>query len=168
MRSLKTPLVFLKHRSFRMSDFSFLPFGDEYFMRCALREAEQAYAVGEVPIGAVLVAGDQIVGKGYNQTETLQDVTAHAEMLAITSAQNTLGSKVLPECTLYVTVEPCVMCAGAIRWSRIGRLVWGCDEPKVGFSTVSASILHPKTTITSGILADEAAELMRSFFAARR
>ena len=145
-----------------------LPPTDETFMRAALEEAVRAYEAGEVPIGAVVVAGDRIIGRGYNQTESLRDVTAHAEMLALTSAQNTLGAKVLPECVLYVTVEPCVMCAGAIRWSRVGRLVWGCDEPKVGFTTISSEILHPKTTVSRGILADEARELMRRFFEERR
>ncbi len=151
-----------------MSELKTFTQDDLFFMHAALEEAGRAYEMGEVPIGAVVVVDGRIIGRGYNQTESLRDVTAHAEMLALTSAQNTLGAKVLPECTLYVTVEPCVMCAGAIRWSRIARLVWGCDEPKSGFTTISREILHPKTFWTGGVLADEAAELMRRFFEHRR
>ena len=142
---------------------------DEYYMREALREARAAYDEGEVPIGAVIVSRGQIIGRGHNQTETLGDVTAHAEMLAITAAQNALGAKVLPECDLYVTVEPCVMCAGAIGWSRFQRVVWGCPEPKAGFTVkADAGILHPKTQVVSGILTEECADLLRSFFRSRR
>lgn len=141
---------------------------DEYYMRIALEEAKHAYDNGEVPIGAVVVCDGEIIGRGYNQTESLQDVTAHAEMIAITSAQNYLGAKSLPQCTLYVTVEPCAMCAGASMWSRLQRVVWGVSEPKVGFSTLNPRILHPKTTITSGILEDECRKLMQSFFKSKR
>lgn len=141
---------------------------DEYFMRQALELAMRAFEEDEVPIGAVVVSNDKIIGRGYNQTESLQDVTAHAEMLAITAAQNTLGSKVLPDCTLFVTVEPCVMCAGAIRWSRLRRLVWGAPEPKSGFSSFSEKILHPRTEVVKDVLRDECATLMMDFFARKR
>lgn len=143
-------------------------FTDEYYMRQALEEARLAFEAGEVPIGAVIVVNDSIIGRGHNLTESLQDVTAHAEMMAITAAQNYLGSKVLPDCTLYVTIEPCVMCAGALRWSRISRVVWGASEPKVGFSLFSDKILHPSTSVTSGIMAEECAALMQDFFASKR
>lgn len=141
---------------------------DEYYMRAALEEAKHAYDNGEVPIGAVVVSDGEIIGRGYNQTESLQDVTAHAEMIAITSAQNYLGAKSLPQCTLYVTVEPCTMCAGASMWSRFQKVVWGANEPKVGFTTLNPKILHPKTITVSGILEDECRELMQSFFKERR
>ncbi len=146
-----------------------LSLSDEALMREALREAELAREEGEVPIGAVVVSPDgEIIGRGHNQTEGLRDVTAHAEMIALTSAQGHLGAKLLTDCTLYVTIEPCVMCAGAIRWCRPTRLVWGADEPKVGFTTVSREILHPKTEVTSGILADDCRELMSRFFRDKR
>lgn len=137
-------------------------------MEQALEQARIAFAEEEVPIGAVVVSGDQIIGRGYNRTEALQDITAHAEMLAITSAQMYLGAKVLPDCVLYVTVEPCVMCAGALRWSRVSRVVWGASEPKSGFTQFSSDILHPKTSITAGVLEAECSELMRRFFAEKR
>lgn len=137
-------------------------------MQQALLEAKEAYDAGEVPIGAVVVVNDMIIGRGHNLTESLQDVTAHAEMLAITAAQNYLGSKVLPDATLYVTIEPCVMCAGALRWSRIGRVVWGASEPKVGFTQFSSKILHKKTIVTSGVMEEDAVELMQRFFQYRR
>lgn len=143
-------------------------YSDEIFMQQALREAQNAFDADEVPIGAIVVLGDEIIGRGHNLTETLQDVTAHAEMLAITAAQNHLGSKVLPEATLYVTIEPCVMCAGAMRWARLSRIVWGASEPKVGFTRFSRNILHQKTLTTSGILEDECAELMQRFFQNKR
>ena len=150
-------------------DFSLRVRDDAFYMKEALREAEKALEEDEIPIGAVIVSAGEIIGRGHNQTERLGDVTAHAEMLAITSAQNALGSKVLPDCDLYVTVEPCVMCAGAIRWSRFRKIVWGCDEPKVGFTRISDSgILHPKTEVVRGILADEAATLLRDFFKSKR
>ena len=141
---------------------------DEDFMRIALEEAQKAYDNDEIPIGAIVVSDGEIIGRGYNQTESLKDVTAHAEMIAITSAQNYLGAKSLPDCTLYVTVEPCAMCAGASMWSRFKRIVWGASEPKVGFTTLSPKILHPKTLVTSGILEDECRELMQSFFKSKR
>lgn len=141
---------------------------DEYFMRLALTEARQAAEEGEIPIGAIIVCNDKLIARAHNRSEALLDTTAHAELMAITSAQNYLGSKFLTDCTLYVTIEPCVMCAGAIRWARPTRVVWGADEPKSGFSRFSKEIFHPKTLITSGVLADECAELMRSFFVSRR
>ena len=143
---------------------------DEYWMRQALAEAERAFDEDEVPVGAVVVCGDRIIGRGHNQTERLTDVTAHAEMIAITAAQENLGGRVLPECTLYVTVEPCYMCAGAIGWARFGRVVWGADDAKRGFHSYYAgkSPLHPKTQVTTGILAEECGELMRSFFQKKR
>ena len=143
---------------------------DEYWMRRALDEAELAFAEDEVPVGAVVVCGDRIIGRGHNQTERLTDVTAHAEMIAITAAQENLGGRVLPECTLYVTVEPCYMCAGAIGWARFGRIVWGADDPKRGFHSFygGKSPLHPKTRITSGVLSEESSRLMRSFFRKKR
>lgn len=139
-------------------------------MRQALHEAETALTEDEVPVGAVVVCNGRIIGRGHNQTERLTDVTAHAEMIAITAAQENLGGRVLPECTLYVTVEPCYMCAGAIGWVRFGRVVWGADDPKRGFHSFYAgkSPLHPKTQVTTGILAEECGELMRSFFQKKR
>lgn len=147
---------------------------DEKWMRLALAEAEQAKSEGEVPVGAVVVCNGRIIGRGHNMTERLNDVTAHAEMLAITAAAQTLGGKYLPDCTLYVTVEPCAMCAGAIGWSQIRRLVYGTSDPKRGFHSrfnpegLLPSPLHPKTEIASGILAEEAALLMSEFFKSRR
>ncbi|CQB86816.1 cytosine deaminase [Chlamydia trachomatis] len=151
-----------------MSELSIVPFSDQYFMKLALQEAQLAYEAEEVPIGAVIVSRDTVIGRGHNLTETLQDVTAHAEMIALTAAQNYLGCKVLPDCTLYVTVEPCVMCAGAIRHSRLKRVVWGADEPKSGNTRFSDDILHPSTLVTRGILAEECASLMQDFFRHRR
>jgi len=141
---------------------------DEYFMRQALRQAEMAFESGEVPIGAVVVSDFQIIGKGYNQTEMLQDPTAHAEMIAITAACQAVGSKYLPECSIYVTVEPCVMCAGALRWAQIGRVIYGASEPKTGFSRLEGGILHPKSLITYGLLAEESKALMQDFFQMKR
>lgn len=141
---------------------------DEKYMRLALNEAHKALKEGEVPIGAVVVAGDKVVGRGHNMVETLCDATAHAEMQAITAAASTLGGKYLNECTLYVTVEPCVMCAGALAWSHIGRIVYGADDPKRGYSTLADAILHPKTTVAKGVLAGECQALMSDFFAGLR
>ena len=141
---------------------------DEYFMKQAYREALKAYDAKEVPIGAVVVAGDKIIAKGYNQTELLGDPTAHAEMIALTSAFNAMGSKFLGECVLYVTVEPCAMCAGAIKWARIAKVVYGTKEPKCGFSKYEPCILHPNTEIVSGVLGQESSQLMKDFFMARR
>ena len=141
---------------------------DEKFMRMAINEARQALKREEVPIGAVVMAGDRVVGRGHNLVETLQDATAHAEMQALTAASSTLGGKYLRDCTLYVTVEPCVMCAGAIAWSQAARVVWGADDPKRGYRRYSESVLHPRTSVTRGILAAECEELMTSFFALLR
>lgn len=141
---------------------------DERFMRMALKEAEQAFDEGEVPIGAVVVSKDRIISRAHNQTETLNDVTAHAEMLALTSAADALGGKYLPDCTLYVTVEPCVMCAGALGWAQVGRVVYGIGEEKRGYKRYAPDALHPKATVTSGVLADECKRLMTSFFQSRR
>ncbi|MCH5213953.1 MAG: nucleoside deaminase [Muribaculaceae bacterium] len=140
---------------------------DEHYMRLALAEAEAAAKNGEVPVGAVVVCNDRIVGRGHNLVETMTDVTAHAEMIAITAASETLGGKYLDECTLYVTVEPCAMCAGAIGWARVGRLVYGAEDSKRGYRKVYGSEMapfHPATQITQGVLADEAAALMKDFF----
>lgn len=139
-------------------------------MRQAIAEAELAFSEDEVPVGAVVVCNDRIIGRGHNQTELLTDVTAHAEMIAITAAQENLGGRVLPECTLYVTVEPCCMCAGAIGWARFGRIVWGADDPKRGFKSYfgGKSPLHPKTLVSTGVLAEECGGLMRSFFRKKR
>lgn len=137
-------------------------------MQLALAEARKAYAMGEVPVGCIIVADEQIVGRGHNLTETLADVTAHAEMQAITAAASTLGGKYLAQCTLYVTVEPCVMCAGAIGWAQIKRVVYGAADEKRGFSVFAPNALHPKCTVLSGVLENECRELMQSFFAQKR
>ncbi|MCB9245457.1 MAG: nucleoside deaminase [Flavobacteriales bacterium] len=142
--------------------------GDEYFMKQALKQASRAYDDDEVPIGAVVVMGNQVIGKGYNQSERLTDGTAHAEILALTAAFQYLGSTILNECTLYVTIEPCVMCAGALYWARIGSLVYGAPEPKSGFSLFEPNILHPSTQVKSGVLADEAKFLMQDYFQTKR
>lgn len=141
---------------------------DEYFMKQALQLAERAAEEGEIPIGAVVVSQFRIIGKGYNQTEKLQDPTAHAEMLAITAACTTLGAKYLQDCTIFVTVEPCVMCAGAIRWAQVGRVVYGASEEKFGSVHQRPVIYHPKSTVEGGVLKLEAASLMQNFFRSRR
>ena len=141
---------------------------DEYYMRKALDEAMHAYEKGEIPIGAVVVCHDRIIARCFNLTETLTDVTAHAEMQAITAAANTLGGKYLNECTLYVTVEPCVMCAGAIAWSQLGKLVYGACDEKRGYQKYAPNALHPKTQVVAGVLAEEAAQLMKEFFKDKR
>lgn len=143
---------------------------DERFMRMALDEARKAFDADEIPIGAVVVTPRGVVaGRGHNLTETLNDVTAHAEMMAITSAAGTLGGKYLTDCTLYVTVEPCTMCAGAIGWSQISRVVYGASDAKRGYTCVtSRPPFHPKAVVTDGVLAHECAALMRSFFASKR
>ena len=133
-------------------------------MQRALLEAEQAYEEGEIPVGAVVVTNNRIIAKAHNQTERLQDPTAHAEMLALTAAFSHLGAKYLPECTLYVTLEPCVMCAGAIHWSHLGQLVWAADDAERGFRKYHDRILHPKTTVITGVKAEEARRLLQSFF----
>lgn len=144
------------------------PNNDERYMQLALAEARKAYAMGEVPVGCVIVADGQIVGRGHNLTETLDDVTAHAEMQAITAAASTLGGKYLTQCTLYVTVEPCVMCAGAIGWAQVKRVVYGAPDEKRGFSVFAPKAFHPKCTVSSGVLEDECRELMQSFFSQKR
>ncbi|MEM6261478.1 MAG: nucleoside deaminase [Bacteroidota bacterium] len=141
---------------------------DEHYMRAALREAQRAFDEEEVPIGAVIECEGLIIGKGYNQVERLKDPTAHAEILAITAATQYLNSKYLKDCTLYVTVEPCVMCAGALRWAQLARVVFGAAEPKTGFSRVSQEILHPKTLLSSGVMEFECAQLMQDFFRRKR
>ena len=141
---------------------------DSYYMSLALKQAERALEEEEIPVGAVVVCQGKIVAKAYNQTEMLTDVTAHAEMLAITSAAQTIGAKYLKDCTLYVTLEPCLMCAGAIYWSQLGRLVFGASEEKRGFLSLEKDVLHPKTNVTAGILADESALLLKEFFSMRR
>ena len=141
---------------------------DQKFMRQALNEAHRALDKREVPIGAVVVAGERIIGRGHNLVETLNDATAHAEMQAITAAMSALGGKYLNECTIYVTVEPCVMCGGALAWSQIGRVVYGAADPKRGYSTYSERILHPKTEVVAGVLKEECEALMNDFFRALR
>ena len=142
---------------------------DENYMRRALNESLIALEKGEVPIGAVVVASNgAIVGRGHNLVETLCDATAHAELQAITAATSTLGGKYLNDCTLYVTVEPCIMCAGAIGWSQLGRVVYGADDPKRGYTTVKGAILHPKTEVVRGVLQGECERLMKEFFAQLR
>jgi tRNA(adenine34) deaminase len=141
---------------------------DERFMREAISEARKALAQDEIPIGAVVVANGMIIGRGHNLTETLHDVTAHAEMQAITAAAEWLGGKYLDQCTLYVTVEPCVMCAGAIAWSQLGRLVFGTADEKRGYQRYAPNALHPKTEVVSGILADECSTMMKEFFKSKR
>lgn len=141
---------------------------DEHFMREALKEAKRAFEKDEVPIGAVIVCDGIIIARAYNYTEHLNDVTAHAEMQAITSAANNIGGKYLQECTLYVTIEPCVMCAGALFWAQIGRIVYGASDPKRGFSMIGNHLLHPRTKISKGILEEECSLLMKTFFEEKR
>ena len=137
---------------------------DEKFMRMALNEARKALDEEEVPIGAVVVTEGRIIGRGHNLVETLHDPTAHAEMQALTAATETLGGKYLPKCTLYVTVEPCIMCAGAIAWAQVGRVVWGADDPKKGYRTYSERVFHPKTVVSRGVLCEDCEGLMSDFF----
>ncbi|MBR1889029.1 MAG: nucleoside deaminase [Alloprevotella sp.] len=141
---------------------------DEYYMRKALSEAQVAKDADEIPVGAVVVCKDQIIARAHNLTETLTDVTAHAEMQAITAAANTLGGKYLNQCTLYVTLEPCTMCAGAIGWAQLGRLVYGASDEKRGFRQFAPHALHPKTEVVSGVLADECGNLIKDFFRTKR
>ncbi|MBP5516156.1 MAG: nucleoside deaminase [Bacteroidales bacterium] len=141
---------------------------DEYYMQQALREARAAYDEDEIPIGAVIVCDGHVVARAHNNTERLHDVTAHAEMIAFTAAANTLGSKYLNNCTLYVTVEPCAMCAGAAGWEQIGRIVYGASDEKRGFERLGRGMLHPKTEVVKGVLAEESEELMKKFFKAKR
>jgi tRNA(adenine34) deaminase len=141
---------------------------DEHFMREALKEARKAFDADEVPIGAVIVCDNRIIARAHNYTERLNDVTAHAEMQAFTAAANTLGGKYLKDCTLYVTMEPCVMCAGASMWTQVKRIVYGAHDPKRGFMNTDPKILHPKTTISGGILEQECGDLVREFFRRKR
>lgn len=141
---------------------------DEEYMQLALREAEQAFREGEIPVGAVVVSQGHVVARAHNQTETLHDVTAHAEMLAVTSAANLLGGKYLSGCTLYVTVEPCVMCAGALGWAQVSRVVYGASDDKRGYSLFAPKALHPKTEVTRGVLEEPCRQLMQDFFKAKR
>ncbi|GAY29304.1 nucleoside deaminase [Prevotella sp. MGM2] len=141
---------------------------DEEYMKRALEQAQMAFDRDEVPVGAVVVCRDRIIARAHNLTETLNDVTAHAEMQAITAAADALGGKYLDVCTLYVTVEPCVMCAGAIGWSQLGRLVYGAADPKRGFSVYAPKALHPRTEIVGGVMAEECGGLMTSFFKRKR
>lgn len=141
---------------------------DEHFMRLALNEAQKAFDLDEIPIGAIVVCKGKIIGRGHNLTEQLNDVTAHAEMQAFTAAAQTLGGKYLKDCTLYVTIEPCVMCAGASYWTQIGRIVYGAKEDKRGFTKHQANLLHPKTLVTGGVFAEECGTLMTTFFKRKR
>jgi len=141
---------------------------DAHFMNQALKEAEAAFEEGEVPVGAVVVCRNQVIARAHNQTEQLKDVTAHAEILALTAASHYLGSKYLPDCTLFVTLEPCVMCAGALRWAQLGRLVYGAPDDKRGFMEYGKSLLHPKTQVEYGVLAEDCSQLLKTFFQQRR
>ena len=141
---------------------------DEQYMLRALEQAQMAADRDEVPVGVVVVCQDRIIARGHNLTETLNDVTAHAEMQAVTAAANALGGKYLSDCTLYVTVEPCVMCAGALAWAQVGRIVYGAADPKRGYSVYARGALHPRTQVTAGVLAEECGELMRQFFKSKR
>lgn len=143
-------------------------FDDEYFMREALKEAENAFAIEEVPVGAVIVSGERIIARSHNLTEHLNDVTAHAEMQAFTAASEYIGGKFLDDCTLYVTLEPCVMCAGAAFWTRISRMVFGAADEKRGYSLTGQHLLHPKTMVTKGVLEEECSTLLKSFFEKKR
>jgi len=141
---------------------------DNYYMTMALREAEAAAEEGEVPVGAVVTCNGQVIAKAHNQTERLGDVTAHAEMLALTAAANVLGGKYLGDCTLYVTLEPCTMCAGAMRWSQLGRLVFGAGDEKNGYRHFAPGIMHPRTVVETGVMAEECAGIVTRFFKERR
>lgn len=141
---------------------------DEYFMRKALIEAKSAFSKGEIPVGAVVVVAGRVIARAHNLTELLNDVTAHAEMQALTAAANHLGGKYLDQCTLYITLEPCVMCAGAISWAQVGKLVFGASDEKRGYHKFAPEALHPKTVVVEGVLKEECAGLMRDFFAKKR
>ena len=141
---------------------------DEYYMRQALQEARTAYDEDEIPVGAVVVGGDRIIARAHNNTERLHDVTAHAEMLALTAAANLLDAKYLTDCTLYVTLEPCAMCAGAAGWTQVGRIVYGASDPKRGFERLGRGMLHPKTVVESGVMKEECERLMKDFFKKKR
>jgi len=141
---------------------------DSRMMKAALAEAQKAFDQGEVPVGALIVAGNRIIARTHNLTETLHDVTAHAEMQAFTAATHAIGGKYLNDCTLYVTLEPCVMCAGAAFWTRIGRIVWGAPDPKRGYRLTNPNILHPATEITEGVLSEECSAILQEFFIQKR
>jgi tRNA(adenine34) deaminase len=143
-------------------------YSDEHFMREALKEAQKAFDLDEVPVGVVIVANNKIIGRAHNLTEQLNDVTAHAEMQAITSAANFLGGKYLTDCSIYVTLEPCVMCAGALGWSQVSKLVTGAPDTKKGFGLLDQNVLHPKTEVVKGILEQECSELLKEFFRKKR
>lgn len=143
-------------------------FNDEYFMKEALKEAQIAFSEDEVPVGAVVVCNKKVIARAHNMTEKLNDATAHAEMLALTAAENFLGSKYLRECTLYVTLEPCVMCAGATYWTQIGRVVFGASDDRHGYKKSGDKLLHPKTVLEGGLMAQEATNLMKDFFTKKR
>ncbi len=143
-------------------------FSDEYFMKEALKEAQKAFDMDEIPVGAVIVAGNKIIARAHNLTETLNDATAHAEMQAVTAATEYMGAKYLNECTLYVTLEPCMMCAGALNWSQIGKIVYGASDEKRGYNIYQPPLFHPKTEIVPGIMENECATLMKDFFAKKR
>lgn len=145
-----------------------LEYDDEYFMRIALEEASLAFDEGEVPVGGVIVCGDKVIARGHNLVMRLNDPTAHVEMQLITCATDYLGSRYLQDCTLYVTLEPCVMCAGALFWSQIGRVVFGADDPKRGAARINQRIYHPKTVVDGGVMRDECAEVLKSFFNEKR
>lgn len=151
-----------------MEDIKINPYSDEYFMKQALQEAQLAFEEDEVPVGCVITCRDKVIARTHNLTETLHDVTAHAEMQAITAAAEALGGKYLDTCTLYVTVEPCIMCAGAIGWSQMGRVVYGARDEKRGFENFAPKAFHPKTEVVSGVLENECAELMKNFFKSKR
>jgi len=143
-------------------------FDDEYFMKQALIEAHRALEKDEIPVGAVIVANNQIIARSHNLTETLNDVTAHAEMQAFTAATNSIGGKYLTDCTLYVTLEPCVMCAGASFWTQITKIVYGADDPKRGYSLIKQPLLHPKSIVTRGVLEKECSSILKEFFSKKR
>ncbi|MEN9416015.1 MAG: hypothetical protein RLZ62_2319 [Bacteroidota bacterium] len=169
-KSIRSTVPGLKN--FKVSDYlcgMLSVYSDTYYMKQALAEAEKAYEAGEVPVGAVIVSENRIIARAHNQTEQLTDVTAHAEIMAITAAASHLGSKYLPDCTLYVTLEPCLMCTGALAWAQIGRIAYGASDEKRGFMLYGGkSLLHPKTKLEMGILEEECADLMKRFFKARR
>ena len=143
-------------------------FGDEHFMRRAIEEAKIAFEMGEIPVGAVVVSQNQIIAKAHNHTQRFVDITAHAEILAITAAAEFLGSKYLHDCTLYVTLEPCIMCAGALKWSQISRIVYGASDDREGFMRYGKELLHPSTKVEMGLLQNECSSLLKSFFQAKR
>lgn len=147
---------------------SYTIFSDEYFMKQAIEEAQKAFEMDEVPIGAIIVCNNQIIARAYNMTERLHDFTAHAEMQAFTAASNFLGGKYLNKCTLYVTIEPCIMCAGAAFWTQLKKVVFGAYDDKSGYRKVNSFVLHPKTLVEGGVLEDECAVLMKEFFGKKR